>query len=320
MKLIWNIVGAAVLLLLPRAAATTFYVNVSNTTPAVPYDTWPHASTNFQKAIDYANFVNEFQPNAGSIFLVSNGIYRTGSDSLNGYSRVAATNAYLLKSVNGPAVTVIEGHRATNNNDTPIRCVYLSGGAILSGFTLTNGGDGSQMAGGVGCVTTNEVVTNCIIIGNQGYYGGGVYQGFVKNCVIVNNTNSFFTGAAWKSVLNHCVITNNPSGYSYGSIYSCKAYNCLLMWPSESLLINCTIVSPTNYSGVNNCLSINCILPYLTITSPGLFTNCCLNPLPAYGSPGANTFTNAPLFVNVNDVDWPVNGGPNNIRYSPTPV
>ena len=42
-------------------------------------------------------------------------------------------------SVNGPAVTIIDGG-STTNSPTAVRCACLTNGAVLSGFTLQHGG------------------------------------------------------------------------------------------------------------------------------------------------------------------------------------
>lgn len=98
-------------------------------------------------------------------------------------NRIAVTKKLTIQSVNGPTVTVIRGYQVpgTTNGDEAVRCAYLGSGAVLSGFTLTNGatrnsGDvhGQQSGGGIFCDGYNVLVTTCVIIGNAASQYGGV--------------------------------------------------------------------------------------------------------------------------------------------------
>src|SRR6266487_2412374 len=141
MKLQFSYLTAALLTLQTiHSPAAVLYVSLNSTNSVSPYADWKTAATNIQDAVDAAN--------PGDQILVADGVYQAGdrltSDGTT--NRVAVTNAVTLQSVNGPAVTVIDGGYA-------MRCAYLTNGVVFAGFTLTNGNAGN--GGGLFCTSTN---------------------------------------------------------------------------------------------------------------------------------------------------------------------
>ncbi|HTY86020.1 MAG TPA: thrombospondin type 3 repeat-containing protein [Candidatus Acidoferrum sp.] len=212
------------------------YVNLNNPAPVSPYTNWPAAATNIQDAIDAAN--------AGEFIVVSNGVYRTGGRAIYDAvtNRIVVNKAVTVQSMNGPSVSSIEGQ----HDFTPgapifgIRCAYLTNGAVLAGFTLTNGsslksGDAilAQSGGGIWCEDNTAAVSNCVFTGNSGtMYGGGAFRGTLLNCVLTNNASSF-GGGACSNLLVSCALVRNVCSYnnlnSGGGAYFCTLSNCLIV-------------------------------------------------------------------------------------------
>src|SRR5689334_12722200 len=97
-------------------------------------------------------------------------------------NRVAVTKPLTIRSVNGPQFTMIQGYQLPPelggpNGNGAIRCVYLTNGASLFGFTLTNGATDADEPVGGGVFTGTAVVSNCVMVGNSAYYGGGGVSG-----------------------------------------------------------------------------------------------------------------------------------------------
>src|SRR5262249_52984049 len=140
-------------------------------------------------------------------------------------NRVVVSKAVVVQSVNGPALTLIRGYRIPGaiHGDSAVRCVYLTNGAILSGFTLTNGatrGPGlpveESYGGALWCETNNPCVTNCVITGNAGADGaGGSYYGSFFNCSFSNNIAPVGAALFGGGAVN-CLLSSNAASYIGG--------------------------------------------------------------------------------------------------------
>lgn len=217
-----------------------------------PFTNWLMAARTIQAA------VNVSVP--GDLILVTNGIYASGVAITPGggaNNRVVATNAILIASVNGPEVTVIAGQGPLGNAGA--RCAYLSGGAELQGFTLTNGFTRSGSAGlntrGGGAYAVGGTLRDCIVAGNSAVAGGGVYGGTVIGSWIRDNSatsrgggvdtavvhGSLLAGnaapnggCARSGMLVNSTVVSNRAGTSGGGAYGTTLTNCIVAWNSAA--------------------------------------------------------------------------------------
>jgi PKD repeat protein len=249
------------------------YVRPDSPAPVAPYDSWDTAAHTIQDAVDVAF--------PAALVLVTNGVYASGGRVVVGTltNRVAVTKALTVRSVNGPAVTQISGYQvpSTLNGSNAVRCVYLTNGATLMGFTLTNGATSDlspnptypppppemTSGGGVCCASNSALVSNCVLIGNSaGDSGGGAFSGTLTHCSVSGNrAGGAGGGAAWANLLD-CTVTSNtaPTG---GGIFGFKASRCTISGNSATSsgggaancgLDNCLIISNTapDAGGVDN--------------------------------------------------------------------
>ena len=285
---------------------------------------WATAKATIQAAVEAA-------PAGGRVW-VSNGVYQAGGRAAGGAlltNRVAVDKAVAVRSVNGPEVTWIAGGLPAGsdlNGEGAVRCVYLAEGAVLSGFTLTNGhtlanyslSEPNKRGGGVYCASTNAVVSNCVVAGCSAYSGGGgAAGGSLYDCALLNNDCwSDSGGGVINSTLFNCRFLGNRAWTGGGAYYS-RLYNCLVVTNSayyfgggaySGELYNCTVVgnlatsdSSGAIGGVSDARIVNSIVYFNTAPgnpsanySSATFSNSCTFPLP---SNGGGNFTNNPNFL-----------------------
>lgn len=245
-------------------ASPEHYVALGNPTPAFPYNTWSTAATNIQNAIDAAS--------SGETVLVSNGVYRIGGRiAVTGFetNRVVIDKPLTVRSVNGAAVTIIEG-KSPRGNDA-VRCVWMTNGAELVGFTLRQGASGNSLAldfsgpglggGVVGSLgSPRPVVRNSIVTGNQASYGAGAANVHLINCLLDYNNSGSVAGGAYACRLDFCTVVDNFASDDAGGVAASEVHNSIVYWnvaffgpnhvQDSSFFDSCTTPMPT--SGARN--------------------------------------------------------------------
>jgi PKD repeat protein len=212
----------------------TLYVSPSGSHTA-PFDTWATAATNIQAAVDAVAI-------AGGRVLVTNGVYATGSRVAGGQSvtnRLALDKAVRVESVNGPTATAIVGRwhsEASPLGGGALRCVYVADGAVLSGFTLSNGAtfaaaNVSNGRGGGLFLAQGGLATNCVITACRAWSGGGAASdpslaGELRGCTLITNValaagSSPLGGGAANVTLTDCSAISNACAGSGGGAYQC---------------------------------------------------------------------------------------------------
>ncbi len=283
----------AVLTVLPNQV---HYVDLNSTNPVSPYTNWATAAATIQDAVDASTNADEV--------MVTNGIYQYGGRTVPGSAltnRLIVAEAITVQSVNGPFATVIKGFQVSSTTNGPgaMRCAYLANGAKLVGFTLTNGAtlngfavSSDQNGGGVLCASGNEVLSNCVIIGNAAYNeGGGVLRGTLNNCTMTGNVvvplaagqqQTGRGGGAALSTLNECTLTGNSAALG-GGIYGGTVNDCILAG-------NVSVAPPIfghpqgSGGGANSSTLNNCVLTGNTASFGGGTIASALNDCTVVGN------------------------------------
>ena len=220
------------------AKAAVLRVWTNSPHPGAPYDAWTNAARDIQAAVNAAA--------AGDTVWVTNGLYSSGSYPAPTHSlsnRVVITNAIVVRSVNGPAVTTIRGRDPGESVER--RCVYITGGGMLSGFTLTNGAaHGAEWLGQLGggaLIEGSGFISNCVVCSNSALNGGGIagyYGGELRNCFVYGNAagaGSWFYGGGFHGFQGasayDCVFSNNAAevGGGVGLEVNCRLVRCVMI-------------------------------------------------------------------------------------------
>lgn len=256
------------------APVVIHFVDAGSPSPVSPFTSWSSAATTIQDGIDSAL--------SGEIVLVTNGLYSTGGKSMTGdlTNRVTIDKPLLVLSVNGWQSTTIQGawDPISTNGPLAVRCVWMTNGAMLAGFTIQNGatlgrsainyGDSRYGGGGVWSSSTNSVVSNCVLTNNSAsVYGAGAAYGTLNNCLIAGNYVMYNGGALAFGVLNNCSVINNYCLYSGGGAAGVYLGDSFGLW---TYLTNCIVVynysgnppvSFGNYGGAHGNISSSCSDP-----------------------------------------------------------
>ena len=308
-------------------ADATIFVS-TNGTDMAPGTSWAASKRTLQAGVDAAI--------VGGQVIVSNGVYDSGGALRLGITnRVVVDRSITLKSQNGPSHTIIVGNggNQTGYVSAPSRGAYISEGSRILGFTVTNGAtpiatDITGNGGGIFCDSSYEIVSNCVLTGNSGYFsGGGCYQGTLFNCSIIGNiaVNSH-GGGACDAILHECILSGNIARGVGGGTHRSTMFNCILVDNSASnyygsscgggssygTLSGCTVVRNRSATGggVYQCVLFNSIL-YSNIAPAGAnwyayaiytqnYNHCCTTPL----LPGDGNIEAIPGFVNAAAGDY----------------
>jgi hypothetical protein len=207
--------------------ATVYYVDAARPDDSGTGTNWLTAKQTIQAAVELAA--------DGDSVLVTNGIYDKGGAVVPGYSltsRVYISKAIVLRSVGGPEETVIGGQPdpgATPYGPAAVRGIFMTGGCAVVGFTISNGYTRSggwldDRRGGGAWLTTNCVISNCVLTANAANTAGGIYLSYggrILNCEVQGNIATNVGGGAYLSrggMLTNCVVVGNAATNDGGGV------------------------------------------------------------------------------------------------------
>ena len=211
----------------------TVYVSPTGN-DAAPGTNWATAKATLQAGVDAC------MP-SGAVVRATNGVYAAGGRAVVGTmtNRLVLDRPVTVIGVGGARSTVILGQPSPQGGgagDGAIRCVWMTNGAALVGFTLSNGftriasnAPAETCGGAVWCATPSCVVSQCVIEGNAAYAdGGGVLGGMLAECVVRFNTAQRGGGIASNTAAN-CLIARNVAGGDGGGAMAARLTHCSVL-------------------------------------------------------------------------------------------
>jgi len=191
-------------------SAQPWYV-ATNSASDGPGTAWSNAWHTIQSAVDVAT--------NGDTVWVTNGTYAPVAE-------IVISQAITVRGFQGPEFTCIDGSGG--------HCCFKLGpeGCMLTGLTLTNGfammPPTDFYGGGVCCIGSAPVVSNCVFMYNRArYFGGGMYQGTAYNCDFTWNIAYLNGGGVASGRVDHCTFSGNQAKDFGGGLYQGTATDCL---------------------------------------------------------------------------------------------
>ena len=260
----WNACLAALLLIGGMASAHgagVFRVDAASAAPTPDGQSWETAYPTLQAGADAAAAAG------GGELWVKAGTYTGSGDQvawLSGgialYGGFAGGETDLTQRDWKANPTVIDGQNAR-------RCVTVSAGTTLDGFTVANGKalQGGGMYGGT--------AANCVFIRNSAGVGGGMYSGTAVNCDFTGNTatdGSFgYGGGMYSGMATNCTFTGNsavatgaglaPADAAGGGMWGGTAVNCRFTGNLASATTTGSELATSSGGGMWEDTAINCI-------------------------------------------------------------
>jgi parallel beta-helix repeat protein len=215
---------------------------------------------------------------------------------------------------------VLRGNAAANSGGAALRGTYIN--CLIEGNSALAYAGGLCQGTGIGCTLSNNLahynagggaqssaLTNCIIVGNRGFYGAGAYYCTLERCTLRHNQATTGAGVLGGTLVN-CLLEQNSAANWGGAAYSALLYGCLVRSNSAASLgggvisctaNNCTIVgnSADGGGGANASTLNNCIAYYNSAANGPNHIDCTANFSCVWPRPGngIENLTNAPLFA-----------------------